>query len=51
LAVNKARISADLRQFLPRADDLKAICDYELGPDAIVPHAEAQVALETGPVS
>ena len=40
-------ISPDLRRFLPQAYDLKAICDYELGPDAVVPHEKAQTALET----
>jgi len=33
LAFNEPRINAELRRFLPQAYDLKAICDYELGPD------------------
>jgi uncharacterized protein (UPF0332 family) len=46
LAVNEPRIDAELRRFLPQAYDLKAICDYELGPDAVVPHDKAVAALE-----
>ena len=41
-AVNEPRIDADLRRFLPQTYDLKAICDYELGPvflrSVIMPH-------------
>ena len=34
-----------LRPFLARAYDLKAICDYELGPDAIIPREAAEAAV------
>jgi len=34
LTANEPRIDVELRRFLPQAYDLKAICDYELGPDA-----------------
>lgn len=47
LAVNESRIDIELRRFLPQAYDLKAICDYELGPDAVVPHEKAAAAVET----
>jgi uncharacterized protein (UPF0332 family) len=47
LAVNEPRIDIELRRFLPQAYDLKAICDYELGPDAVVPHGKAKAAIET----
>jgi uncharacterized protein (UPF0332 family) len=47
LAVNEPRIDMELRRFLPQAYDLKAICDYELGPDAVVPHDKAVAALDT----
>jgi uncharacterized protein (UPF0332 family) len=47
LAVNEPRIDLELRRFLPQAYDLKAICDYELGPDAVVPHDRAADAIET----
>jgi uncharacterized protein (UPF0332 family) len=46
LTVNEARIDASLRQFLPQAYDLKAICDYELGPDAVVPLQTALAAVD-----
>ncbi|HEY3776836.1 MAG TPA: HEPN domain-containing protein [Rhizomicrobium sp.] len=35
-----------LRRFLPQAYDLKALCDYELGPDAVVPFEKAAAAVE-----
>jgi uncharacterized protein (UPF0332 family) len=47
LTVNEPRIDMELRRFLPRAYDLKAICDYELGPDAVVPREKAEAAVET----
>ena len=46
LTRNEQRIDTELRRFLPRAYDLKAICDYETGPDAVVPHGEAAAAVE-----
>jgi uncharacterized protein (UPF0332 family) len=45
LTVNEPRIDVELRRFLPQAYDLKAICDYELGPDAVVPHEKAADAI------
>ncbi len=47
LTVGEVRIDRQLRQFLPQAYDLKAICDYELGPEAVVPHDKAVAAGET----
>jgi uncharacterized protein (UPF0332 family) len=47
LTVNESRIDLELRRFLPRAYDLKAICDYELGPDAVVPREKADAAIQT----
>jgi uncharacterized protein (UPF0332 family) len=47
MAVNEPRIDMELRRFLPQAYDLKAICDYELGPEAVVPHDKAVAALDT----
>ena len=44
---NEPRIDAELRQFLPAAYDLKAICDYETGPDAVVPRERAVAAVAT----
>ena len=45
--MHESRIDDELRRFLPQAYNLKAICDYELGPDAIVPPEKAAAAIET----
>jgi len=42
LTVNEPRIDAELRRFLPRTYDLKAMCDDELGPDAVVPRGDGR---------
>lgn len=47
LTLGEAAIDMDLRRFLPQAYDLKAICDYELGQDAVVPREMAAGALAT----
>jgi uncharacterized protein (UPF0332 family) len=39
------RVDRDLRAFLSTAYDLKAVADYEIGPDAVVPLGEATEAL------
>lgn len=36
LTVNEPRIDVELRRILPRTYDLKAMCDDERGPDAVV---------------
>ena len=41
-------IDDELRRFLPRTYDLKAVCDYELGPDAVVPDEQAEAAIHEG---
>jgi len=41
LAKDIPELGADLSRFLSRAYDFKAVADYEIGPDAIVPLAEA----------
>jgi uncharacterized protein (UPF0332 family) len=46
LSLNTPRIDLELRRFLPQAYDLKAICDYELGPDAVVPVDKAEAAVQ-----
>ena len=46
LTVNEPRIDVELRRFLPQAYDLMAICDYELGPDAVVPREKADEAIQ-----
>jgi uncharacterized protein (UPF0332 family) len=44
LAMNEPAFDVELRRFLPRAYDLKAICDYGVGPDAVVPLDKAASA-------
>jgi uncharacterized protein (UPF0332 family) len=46
LTVDEPRIDGESRRFLPQAYDLKAICDYELGPDAVVPREKADAAVQ-----
>jgi uncharacterized protein (UPF0332 family) len=41
------RVDVELRRFLPHAYDLKAVADYEAGPDAIVPLERAEAAIAT----
>ena len=47
VARDEPRIDVGLRRFLPQAYDLKALCDYELGPDAVVPLEKADAAVQT----
>ncbi len=46
-AKNDTALSPDLRSFLARAYNLKAVADYETGPDAVVPVARAAEAIAT----
>ena len=41
LARNEPTLGTELSRFLSRAYDFKAVADYEIGPDATVPLAEA----------
>ena len=43
LAMHEPAFGMELRRFLPRVYDLKAICDYGVGPDAVVPLEKAAV--------
>ena len=47
LVVDEPRIDPALRRFLAQGYKLKAIADYETGPDAVVPLEEAAAAIET----
>jgi uncharacterized protein (UPF0332 family) len=47
LVAEEARVDAGLRRFLSEGYRLKAIADYEVGPEAIVPLQEAAAAIET----
>jgi uncharacterized protein (UPF0332 family) len=40
-------IDIELRRFLPQSFNLKAVADYELGPDAIIPTEQAAAAIKT----
>ncbi len=45
LEMNEPRIDLEPRRFLPQPYDLKAICNYDVGPDAVVPFERAEAAL------
>ena len=47
LAGDEPEVGAELPRFLSQAYDFKAVADYEIGPDATVPLAEALSAIET----
>jgi uncharacterized protein (UPF0332 family) len=47
LARDEPRIDVELRRFLSEGYKLKAIADYETGPDAVVPLEQAAKAIET----
>jgi uncharacterized protein (UPF0332 family) len=42
-----ARVDVELRRFLPRAYDLKAVADYEAGPGSMVPLERVAAAIAT----
>ena len=46
LARKEPTLGAELPGFVSRAYDFKAVADYEIGPDATVPLAEAISATE-----
>jgi uncharacterized protein (UPF0332 family) len=47
LAKDELRIDTELRRFLPQSFNMKAVADYELGPDAVIPAEQAATAIET----
>ena len=47
LTRNEPWIDVDLRRFLPQSFNMKAVADYELGPEAVIPAEEAAAAIET----
>ena len=47
LVADEPRIHLELRRFLSEGYKLKAVADYETGPDAIVPLEQAATAVET----
>ncbi len=46
LAKDQPKLGAELSRFLSQAYDFKAVADYEIGPTATVPLAEAIAATE-----
>jgi uncharacterized protein (UPF0332 family) len=47
LTGDEPRVDIELRQFLPQSFGVKAVADYELGPQAVIPAEEAAAAIET----
>jgi uncharacterized protein (UPF0332 family) len=47
LVADDRRVDPELRRFLSKGHKLKAIADYETGPDAVGPLEEAATAIET----
>jgi uncharacterized protein (UPF0332 family) len=47
LTKDEPRVTPELREFLPQSYNLKSVADYEIGPDATVPLAEAMAAIST----
>jgi uncharacterized protein (UPF0332 family) len=47
LTKEEPSIDIELRRFLPQSFNLKAVADYELGPDAVIPTEQAAAAIET----
>lgn len=47
LTMGDARIDPELRRFLPHAFGLKAVADYETGPDAVVSAEQVEAAIAT----
>jgi uncharacterized protein (UPF0332 family) len=47
LTKSEPQIDAELRQFLPRSYDMKAVADYDVGANIEVPKEDAASAIET----
>lgn len=47
LTRDESRLDPELRRFLPQSYDIKAISDYETGPDAIIDPEQAAAAIAT----
>jgi len=48
LTKDDARVAGELRAFLSRSYNLKAIADYETGPGSEISHERAAAAIEAG---
>ena len=51
LSTDEPRIDLELRRFLPQSFNMKAVADYELGPDAVVPTEQPPPRSRRQPVS
>ena len=47
LTKNEPQLDQELRQFLPKAYDMKSIADYGVEPEVGVSFEQAQAAIET----
>jgi uncharacterized protein (UPF0332 family) len=47
LTKDEPSIDIELRRFLPQSFNMKAVADYELGPDAVIPTEQAGAAIDT----
>lgn len=47
LAKEEPAIGIDVRRFLSQAYNLKAVADYEMGPDSVVPPERAAAAVDS----
>jgi uncharacterized protein (UPF0332 family) len=46
LAMAEPSIAPEIRRFLPQAYNLKAVADYEMGPESVVPLERAALAAD-----
>jgi uncharacterized protein (UPF0332 family) len=49
LTKDDPRVDAELRRFLPQGYNLKAVADYEAGPDSIAPAERVEAAIWNRP--
>jgi uncharacterized protein (UPF0332 family) len=47
LAMEESEIDSKLRRILPQTYNLKAVADYETGPDSVIPSDRATAAVES----
>ena len=47
LAMEESQIDSKLRRILPQTYNLKAVADYETGPDSVIPPDRAAAAVES----
>jgi uncharacterized protein (UPF0332 family) len=47
LALQEPGMDSEFRRLLPHTYNLKAVADYETGPDSVIPHGRAAEAVES----